>query len=129
MAAARPVSHLVSGMRSPTREPTERPAHLIPENLYMYDGTLARRIKDPTVFTVLVEFTCPPGAPPDKLLAFIERHRTAPPAWSGVEIGGITVTQNPGGGVRPLRPTSWLTCCSAAACMVWTSFLTSAPRG
>jgi 5,10-methylenetetrahydrofolate reductase len=63
----------------------------------MDDGTLARRIKDPTLFTVLVEFTCPPGSPPKKLLAFIERYRTAPPAWTGVEIGGITVTQNPGG--------------------------------
>jgi 5-methyltetrahydrofolate corrinoid/iron sulfur protein methyltransferase len=65
----------------------------------MPESTLAQRIHDPAVFNVLVEFTCPAGQPPSKLLSFIERFRAAPPTWDGVEISGITVTQNPGGGV------------------------------
>ncbi len=49
--------------------------------------------------TVTVEFTCPPGKKPERILKFLADYEANPPSWADVEIAGVTVTHNPSGTV------------------------------
>jgi len=59
--------------------------------------TFAKSIHKPSAFKVLVEFTCPAGQPPKKILDFLATYEEKKPAWDGIEIAGLTVTHNPSG--------------------------------
>jgi methylenetetrahydrofolate reductase (NADPH) len=63
----------------------------------MQENSFAQRILDPKHFNILVEFTCPAGRPPRKILDFLEAFEKEPPDWENFEITAITVTQSPSG--------------------------------
>lgn len=65
----------------------------------MSRNTFAEKISNTSVFNVLVEFTCPAGQPPKKVLEFLGAYEKRRPAWPGMEITGLTVTHNPSGAV------------------------------
>jgi len=65
----------------------------------MRKSAFAKKISSPGAFNVLVEFTCPAGEPPKKLLDFLSAYEQRKPRWDGIEIAGVTVTQNPSGAV------------------------------
>ena len=54
--------------------------------------------------TVTVEFTCPPGRKPDRLLKFLAEYESDPPEWPDVEIAALNVTDNPSGSVTAAPP-------------------------
>jgi len=62
-------------------------------------NSFAQKVSNTDLFNVLVEFTCPAGEPPRKMLKFLAEYEKEKPAWPGMEIVGITVTQNPSGSV------------------------------
>ena len=59
-------------------------------------------LRNPDQLTVLVEFTCPAGQTPDRLLKFLKDYETKPPEWPDAALAGITVTHNPSGVVTAL---------------------------
>lgn len=65
----------------------------------MATSGFARRVATAASFNVLVEFTCPAGEAPSRLLAFLDTYRGTQPHWEGVELTGVTVTQSPSGAV------------------------------
>jgi len=54
---------------------------------------------DPNRLTVVVEFTCPAGQKPQRLLKFLADYDAKRPKWSDAEIAALTVTHNPSGTV------------------------------
>ncbi len=63
----------------------------------MAGTAFAHKARNPNIFSVLVEFTCPAGQPPKKVLDFLEAYERRKLAWDGIEIAGLTVTHNPSG--------------------------------
>lgn len=57
----------------------------------------SQRLQDKETFNILVEFTCPAGQPPRKLLSFLAAYEEDRPTWDGLDITAVTVTQNPSG--------------------------------
>jgi methylenetetrahydrofolate reductase (NADPH) len=53
-------------------------------------------------FAVLVEFTCPAGGRPDRVLKFLSEYEKQQPAWPDTEFAALTVTHNPSGVVTAL---------------------------
>ena len=59
--------------------------------------SLPRRLSDPSRFDVFIEFTCPAGKPPGKVLAFLAAVEHGAPIPEPFALGGLSVTQNPSG--------------------------------
>lgn len=60
-------------------------------------NSFIQRIKNPSQFNLLVEFTCPAGQPPKKIQSFLSAYAAKKPSWKDIEISGITVTHSPSG--------------------------------
>jgi 5,10-methylenetetrahydrofolate reductase len=63
----------------------------------MLKNAFTRKLTGSDKFQLLVEFTCPAGEPPAKIQSFLDAYQQDKPSWDGIEIAGITVTQNPSG--------------------------------
>jgi methylenetetrahydrofolate reductase (NADPH) len=55
------------------------------------------KLNDPERLTVVVEFTCPAGQKPQRLLKFLSDYAAKKPQWPDAEIAALTVTHNPSG--------------------------------
>jgi 5,10-methylenetetrahydrofolate reductase len=60
-------------------------------------SAFVRKLNDPDRFDVLVEFTCPAGKPPRKVLDFLSACEKGSYSREDVRISGLTVTHNPSG--------------------------------
>lgn len=70
----------------------------------MSENRFRESLHNPDRLTVTVEFTCPPGRRPDRLLKFLADYESDPPDWPDVEIAALTVTHNPSGVVTASPP-------------------------
>lgn len=62
-------------------------------------NSLVEKLNDQNTFSVFVEFTCPAGKPPRKVLDFLSAFESGASIRDGFGITGLTVTQNPSGAV------------------------------
>ena len=63
----------------------------------MSENRFRKRLLDSQRLTVAVEFTCPAGQKPQRLLQFLADSASKKPTWPDVEIAAVTVTHNPSG--------------------------------
>ncbi len=63
----------------------------------MSDLSFHERLTHPKRLSVVVEFTCPAGQKPQKLLKFLSDYAAKKPAWRNTEFAAVTVTHNPSG--------------------------------
>ena len=61
------------------------------------NASLVEKLNDPAAFNVFMEFTCPAGKPPAKVLGFLDAFGSGAPLPEPFAISGISVTQNPSG--------------------------------
>ncbi len=63
----------------------------------MFENRIREILRNRDRFAITVEFTCPAGRKPEKLLQFLADYESNPPTWPDAEIAAITVTHNPSG--------------------------------
>jgi len=63
----------------------------------MFENRFRESLLNPDRLTVVLEFTCPAGQKPTRLLKFLADFESEQPNWPDTEIAGITVTHNPSG--------------------------------
>jgi len=65
----------------------------------MPENRFRESLNSPKRLTVVVEFTCPAGQKPQRLLKFLSDYEAKKPKWRDAEIAAVTVTHNPSGAV------------------------------
>jgi len=63
----------------------------------MSENRFRKSLPNPERLTVVVEFTCPAGQKPQRLLKFLSDCVARQPKWRDAEIAAVTVTHNPSG--------------------------------
>jgi methylenetetrahydrofolate reductase (NADPH) len=63
----------------------------------MSENRFRESLLNPKRLTVVVEFTCPAGQKPQRMLKFLSDWEAKTPKWSDAEIAAVTVTHNPSG--------------------------------